>query len=105
MKILKILFFLFIFSLFSFNCKKNEKSDLQERLNFFKDNISNSAKLSFENKDYENCILTIQKDIEKDSILNEKFENIKKNEYIEIFTVRDVVYYFKEYFKESLEQN
>jgi len=102
-KILCICFILVLF-LLTVGCEKSEIQILQERLDAFRSILPEKAREEFDSKNYEKVVVGLDSLLEHDPIFSEKYQKLKDQELINVFSTKEVVNYLKVYFVEKIER-
>lgn len=92
-----------LFILVFFNCEKSEMQILQERLDNFRNILPVELRTEFDSKKYDEVIKGIDSLSQSVPIFKEKYEELKHEELIDVFSTREVVDFFREYFVEKIE--
>lgn len=97
---------LIAFFLLSFlpGCQKSEIQNLQERLDIFRHTLPESLRVEFDSKNYDRVVRGIDSLIKVDQDFKIRYEKMKDNELINVFTPEEVVDFFKTYFVEEIEK-
>ena len=98
-----LLAILFLFLLFV-GCAKSEVEILQERLDVFRNILPEEIKEEFDLKNYEEVVMGIDSLLQYDSSFEEKYQKLKDQEAINVFSTQEVVDFFKVYFVEKMEK-
>lgn len=93
-----ILFLLFV------SCEKAEVEILQERLDAFRNILPENIREEFDSKNYEKVVVGMDSLLEHDPVFKEKFEKLKHEEAINVFSTQEVADFFKIYFVERIEE-
>lgn len=93
----------FLLSLTS-GCQKSRVQSLQERLDGFRHTLPESLKADFDAKNYEVVVKGIDSLLKVDQDFKIRYEEMKDNELINVFTPEEVVDFFKTYFVEEIEK-
>jgi hypothetical protein len=86
------------------SCEKSEVQILQERLDNFRNILPQELRAEFDSKKYDEVTRGIDSLFQSVPAFKENFERIKHDELIDIFSNREVVDFFREYFAEKIER-
>ena len=87
-----------------FSCEKSEMQILQERLDNFRNILPVELRTEFDSKKYDEVIKGIDSLFVSVPVFKEKYERLKHEELIDVFSSREVVDFFREYFVEKIEK-
>jgi hypothetical protein len=93
-----VLFLLFV------GCEKSEIEILQERLDAFRNILSEEIRKEFDSKNYERVVMGIDSLLQYDSSFKEKYQKLKQKEAINVFSTPEVVDFFRVYFVDEIEK-
>ncbi len=93
-----VLFLLFV------GCEKSEVEILQERLNAFRNILPEKIREEFDLKNYEKVVMGIDSLLQYDSSFKEKYQKLKHQELIDVFSTQEVVDFFRVYFVDEIEK-
>jgi hypothetical protein len=85
-------------------CEKSKVEILQERLDAFRNILPENVRVEFDSKNYEKTVMGIDSLLQNDSSFNEKYQKLKDQELINVFSTKEVVDFFKVYFVEEIEK-
>ena len=86
------------------SCEKSEVQILQERLDNFRNILPLELRAEFDSKKYDEVSKGIDSLFQSVPAFKEGFERIKHEELIDVFSTREVVDFFREYFAEKIER-
>jgi hypothetical protein len=95
---------LLILVLLPVGCEKSEVQILQERRDAFRNILPEKVREEFDSKNYEKVVVGLDSLLEHDPIFSEKYQKLKDQELINVFSTKEVVDYFKVYFVEKIER-
>jgi len=98
------LFLITTLLLTSAGCQKSKLQDLQQRLDSFRSVLPQNLRTEFDSKNYAEVITGIDSLLTVDENFKQKYEKMKDNEAINVFTSQEVVDFFKTYFVEEIEK-
>ena len=90
--------------LFFVGCEKSEVEILQERLNAFRNILPEKIREEFDLKNYEKVVMGIDSLLQYDSSFKEKYQKLKHQELIDVFSTQEVVDFFRVYFVDEIEK-
>ena len=85
-------------------CQKSRTEDLRQRLDNFRNILPQSLKTEFDSKNYAAVVKGIDFLVAEDENFKQRYEKMKDNEAINVFTSQEVVDFFKTYFVEEIEK-
>ena len=85
-------------------CQKSRLQDLQQRLDNFRNILPQNLRAEFGSKNYDAVVKGIDSLLEVDENFKQRYEKMKDNEAINVFTSQEVVDFFKTYFVEEIEK-
>lgn len=85
-------------------CEKSEVEILQERLDAFRNILPERTREEFDLKNYEKVVMGIDSLLEYDSSFKEKYQKLKDQELINVFSTQEVVDFFRVYFVDRIEK-
>ena len=103
-KILLLAWLFFLLLTLGIACQKSEVADLQKRLDHFRIILPENLRVQFDQKNYPFVALGIDSLLKVDSDFKIKYEKLKDQEAINVFTPEEVVSFFAEYFVKKIEQ-
>ncbi|MCK4384915.1 MAG: hypothetical protein KAW52_01500, partial [candidate division Zixibacteria bacterium] len=77
---------------------------LQERLNAFRNILPEKIREEFDLKNYEKVVMGIDSLLQYDSSFKEKYQKLKHQELIDVFSTQEVVDFFRVYFVDEIEK-
>jgi hypothetical protein len=86
------------------SCEKSEMQILQERLDDFRNLLPTELRQNFDSKDYPEVTRGIDSLLQIEPSFKARYEDLKHEELIDVFSTQDVVDYYREYFVEKLEK-
>jgi len=86
------------------SCEKSEVQILQERLDDFRNLLPTELRQKFDAKDYPVVTRGIDSLLQAEPSFKTRYEDLKHQELIDVFSTQDVVDYYREYFVEKLEK-
>jgi hypothetical protein len=95
-----ILFLLLLFV----GCEKSKVEILQERLDAFRNILPEKIREEFDLKNYERVMIGIDSLLEHDPAFKERYEKLKDQELINVFSTQEVVDFFRVYFVDEIEK-
>jgi len=93
-----------ILFLLAVGCGKSEVEILQARLDAFRNILPEKVREEFDSKNYEKVVVGFDSLLEYDSTFKEKYQKVKDQELINVFSPKEVVNFFKVYFVEEIEK-
>lgn len=93
-----VLFLLFV------GCDKTEVEILQERLDVFRCILPEDIREEFDSENYEKVAMGIDSLLQYDSSFEEKYQKLKDQEAINVFSTQEVVDFFRVYFVDEIEK-
>ena len=96
--VILVLFLLFV------GCEKSEVEILQERLDAFTNILPEEIREEFDLKNYAKVVMGIDSLLQYDSSFKEKYQKLKHEEAINVFSTQEVVDFFRIYFVERIEK-
>jgi hypothetical protein len=103
-KVLLWTWFFFMLLTLGLACQKSEIADLHKRLDNFRMILPEALRGQFDQKNYPSVVLGIDSLLKVDSDFKIKYEKLKDNEAINVFTPEEVVSFFDEYFVRRIEK-
>jgi hypothetical protein len=85
-------------------CQKARVQDLQHRLDNFRSVLPQNFKDEFDAKNYSVVVKGIDSLLAGDDNFKQRYEKMKDNEAINVFSSQEVVDFFKTYFVEEIEK-
>jgi len=85
-------------------CQKSRVQDLQQRLDSFRSIFPQNLRAEFDSKNYTAVEKGIDSLLSVDQEFKQRYEKMKNNEAINVFTSQEVVDFFKTYFVEEIEK-
>ncbi len=85
-------------------CQKSKIQDLTQRLDSFRDILPQDLRAKFDSKNYPAVERGIDSLLTVDPDFKRRYEKIKDDEAINVFTSQEVVDFFKTYFVEEIEK-
>jgi len=85
-------------------CEKSKVEILQERLDAFRNILPENVREEFDSKNYEKVVMGIDSLWQNDSSFNDRYQKLKDQELINVFSTKEVVDFFKVYFVEEIEK-
>jgi hypothetical protein len=86
------------------SCEKSEIQILQERLDNFRNILPVELRAEFDSKKYDELTRGIDSLFQSVPAFKEGYERMKHEELIDVFSTREVVDFFREYFAEKIER-
>ena len=86
-------------------CHKSKVQDLQQRLDNFRNVLPQNLRAEFDSKNYAAVVKGIDSLLAGDENFKQRYEKMKDNEAINVFTSQEVVDFFKTYFVEEIEKD
>ncbi len=83
-------------------CEKSELQILQERLDNFRILLPVELRQEFDSKNYPVVVRGIDSLLQVTPAFKEKYERLKHEELIDVFSTQDVVDFYREYFVEKI---
>lgn len=101
------LFFLAVVGLllFSFLGCKSPVPTYTERLEKFEKILTPAIRQEFDAKNYAKTITLMEKEYQANKIFREALEKVKNDEAINLFSIREVVEFYRDYFVSKNEKN
>jgi len=85
-------------------CEKSEVEILQNRLDNFRNILPLEQRQEFDSKNYPAVVKGIDSLLQSAPAFKQKYESLKHEELIDVFTSEDVVDFYREYFVEKIEK-
>lgn len=85
-------------------CQSPKVKDLQKRLDVFRYILPQELRVEFDSKNYEKVVRGIDSLLQVDENFKTRYENMKDEEAINVFTPQEVIDFFKTYFVEEIEK-
>ncbi len=85
-------------------CEKSEVEILQNRLDNFRNILPLEQRQEFDTKNYPAVVKGIDSLLQTAPAFKQKYESLKHEELIDVFTPEEVVDFFREYFVERIEK-
>lgn len=85
-------------------CQKSRVQDLQQRLENFRNVLPQNLRAEFDSKNYATVVKGIDSLLAVDENFKQRYEKMKDNEAINVFTSQEVVDFFKTYFVEEIKK-
>ena len=85
-------------------CGETEVKSLQKRLDTFREILPENVRKDFDSKSYENVVKGIDSLLAVDVSFQNKYDKVKDQEAINVFSVQEAVDFYKEYFVEEIEK-
>jgi len=85
-------------------CQKSRVESLRARLDEFRNVLPSQIRQQFDSRDYENVAAAIDSLVQVDPQFNERYQKVKHEELIDIFSSQEVVDFFREHFVEEIEK-
>jgi hypothetical protein len=85
-------------------CQKSRVESLQARLDEFRSVLPSSIRQQFDSREYESVAAAIDSLIQVDPRFNERYQKVKHEELIDVFSSQEVVDFFREHFVEEIER-
>ncbi len=85
-------------------CEKSKVDILQQRLDVFRSILPDSLREEFDSGNYEKVVIGIDSLLQYDSSFKEKYRKLKHQEAIDVFSVQEVVDFFRIYFVDEIEK-
>jgi hypothetical protein len=85
-------------------CEKSEVKILQERLDAFRNVLPEEIREEFDSKNYEKVVMGIDSLLQCDSSFKEKYQKLKHEEAIDVFSTQEVVDFFRVHFADEIEK-
>lgn len=85
-------------------CEKSKVETLQKRLDDFRNILPSELKQEFDLKNYPPVVQGIDSLLQDVPAFREKYERLKHQELIDLFSPQEVVDYFRKYFVEEIER-
>lgn len=86
-------------------CQKSRVQDLRQRLDSFRSILPQNLRVEFDSKNYAAVVKGIDSLVVEDENFKQRYEKMKDNEAINVFTSQEVVDFFKTYFVEEIEKD
>ena len=86
-------------------CQKSRVQDLQQRLDNFRNILPQNLRAEFDSKNYAVVVKGLDSLLAVDENFKQRYEQMKDNEAINVFTSQEVVDFFKTYFVEEIEKD
>lgn len=96
--VILVLFLLFV------GCEKSGIEILQERLDAFRNILPGNIREEFDSKNYEKVVMGIDSLLQCDSSFKGKYQKLKHQEAIDVFSTQEVVDFFRVYFVDEIEK-
>lgn len=97
--------FLIVLSIFLLiGCEESKLEILQKRLDNFRNILTPELREEFDSKNYQAVVAGIDSLLDKLPEFREKYERLKHEELIDVFSSEEVVDFFREYFVEKIER-
>ena len=90
--------------LFLLGCEKSEVEILPGRLDVFRNILPVNVRQEFDSKNYEEVVRGIDSLLQYDLSFKEKYQKLKDQEAINVFSSQEVVEFFRVYFVEKIER-
>ena len=87
-----------------FSCEKSEMQILQERLDNFRNILPVELRTEFDSKNYDRVVSGIDSLFRYVPTFKDKYVKLKHEELIDVFSTREVVDFYREYFVEKVER-
>ncbi len=94
---------IFVLLLLFVGCERSKVEILQERLDAFRDILPGQVREEFDLKDYERVVAGLDSLLEYDPAFEERYQKLKDQEAINVFSTLEVVDFFKVYFLDEIE--
>lgn len=85
-------------------CQKSKVQDLRQRLDNFRSILPQNLRAEFDSKNYAAVVKGIDSLVVEDENFKQRYEKMKDNEAINVFTSQEVVNFFETYFVEEIEK-
>ena len=85
-------------------CEQSKVEILQRRLGDFRNILPEQLRESFDSSDYAAVAQGIDSLVRADADFRERYENLKREELIDVFSAEEVVDFFREHFVEEIER-
>ncbi len=85
-------------------CEKSEVETLQERLDAFRNILTDDLREEFDSKNYEKVVMGIDSLLQHDSSFKEEYQKLKHEKAIDVFSTQQVVDFFRVYFVDEIEK-
>ena len=93
-----------LFLLLVIGCEKSEVEILQSRLENFRNILPLELRQEFDAKNYQTVAEGIDSLLQVAPLFKEKYQSLKHEELIDVFSPQDVVDYYREYFVEKIDK-
>lgn len=101
---LSLLFMLTSAVLFLFCSQEPRLDNLQKRLDTFRNILPQELRQKFDAGNYQDVVAGLDSLLSKDSAFKGKYEKLKDQEAINVFSTREVVDFYREYFVEEIQR-
>jgi len=85
-------------------CKKSRTEDLRQRLDNFLNTLPQNLRAEFDSENYAAVVTGIDSLLAVDENFKQRYEKMKDNEAINVFSSQEVVDFFKTYFVDEIEK-
>ena len=85
-------------------CEQSKTEILQRRLDNFRNMLSTQLREEFDSSDYAAVAQGIDSLVQADATFREKYQDLKHEELIDVFSPEEVVDFFREHFVEEIER-
>jgi len=93
-----------LLSVLLFSCGESKVQNLQKRLDAFREILPEKVRRDFDSKSSENVVKGIDSLLAVDASFQNKYDKVKDQEAINVFSVQEVVDFYKEYFVMEIEK-
>lgn len=100
----RLIVILFTFLTIAGGCAESLEDQIRERLDLFRAVLPDDARAAFDNKEYDRAVVLIEKQLDQDKEFKQRWDKMKEDEAIDLFTVEETVDYFHRYFVQPLEK-
>jgi CelD/BcsL family acetyltransferase involved in cellulose biosynthesis len=85
-------------------CEQSKTEILQRRLDDFRNMLPEQMREEFDSGDYAAVARGIDSLVQADSVFREKYDKLKHEELIDVFSAEEVVDFYREHFLEEIER-
>jgi hypothetical protein len=85
-------------------CERSKVEILQERLDAFRNILPGQLREEFDSKNYERVVTELDSLLKHDPAFGERYQKLKDQEAINVFSTQEVVDFFKVYFVDEIEK-
>jgi hypothetical protein len=83
-------------------CERSKVEILQQRLDNFRNTLPPQLRQEFDSKKYAAVGKGVDSLLQRDPVFKEKYENLKHEELIDVFSSQEVVDFFREHFVQEI---